>query len=133
MSSADAWDSSASRAAYEPAGPPRAGVACSLSLPDEVVEVIAERAAAIVLERLSVSSVESQYLSVAEAAGLIRAKPQRIYDLLSARRLTRYKDGRRTLVSREELDAYIAGGGRIRVAPVLPLSSQPRMERGPTG
>src|SRR5215831_9529485 len=32
---------------------------------------------------------------------------QRIYDLLSARRLTRYKEGRRTLVARVELEEHV--------------------------
>jgi excisionase family DNA binding protein len=95
-----------------------------------VVKVIAERAAEIVLERLSASSPTSPYLSVAEAAERIRAKPQRVHDLLSARRLTRYKDGRRTLVSREELDAYIVREGRSRVAPTLPPPSQARSSKG---
>ena len=46
-------------------------------------------------------------LTVKQAAALIGAKPQRIYDLLSQRRLTRYKEGGRTLVSREELEALV--------------------------
>ena len=127
MNSKDVWDSYASRPAHEPVCPPPPGVACTMSLPEEVVEAIAEHAAAIVLERLSESSPASPYLSVAEAAERIRAKPQRVHDLLSARKLKRYKDGRRTLVSREELDAYVAGGGRSRVAPALPPVSETPM------
>jgi excisionase family DNA binding protein len=50
---------------------------------------------------------EPEYLSVAEAAERIRAKPQRVYDLLSDGRLTRHKDGSRVLVLRRELDAYV--------------------------
>jgi len=77
----------------------------------EVVEAIALRAAEIVLERSVAQSraTSSPYLTVREAAEYLRAKPQRIYDLLSSRRLTRYKDGSRVLVSRAELDANLAG------------------------
>jgi excisionase family DNA binding protein len=50
----------------------------------------------------------SPYMTVAQAAEYICAKPQRIYDLVSAGRLKRYKDGSRVLVSRAELDAWLA-------------------------
>ena len=103
---------------------------CSLTLSAETIEAIAQRAAAIVQGRLSASSPSSPYLTVAEAAEHLRAKPQRVYDLLSARRLTRYKDGRRTLVSREELDTHVASEGQSRVAPTLPSTLQTRMETG---
>ena len=51
----------------------------------------------------------SPYLTIPEAAEYLRCKRQRVDDLLSSRRLTRYKDGRRTLVNREELTAYVEG------------------------
>src|SRR5688572_18694751 len=80
----------------------------TVAIPDGVVTAIAERAAELAAAILS-SSARSPYLTVVEAAEYLRAKPQRVYDLLSARRLTRHKDGRRVLVSRAELDAYLAG------------------------
>jgi excisionase family DNA binding protein len=49
----------------------------------------------------------SPYLTVAEAAVYMRASRQRVYDLLSSRRLSRHKDGARVLISRAELDAYL--------------------------
>jgi len=49
----------------------------------------------------------SPFLTIPEAAELLRSKRQRVDDLLSQRRLTRHKDGRRTLVSREEVERYI--------------------------
>jgi excisionase family DNA binding protein len=80
----------------------------TLAVPREVLEALAQRAAAIVLERLAIETAPaSEYLSVAEAAELIRAKPQRVYDLLSAGRLTRLKDGSRVLVNRAEIEAYL--------------------------
>src|SRR5205085_6091489 len=73
-------------------------------IPDELLEAIAERVDELLAER---APAASPYLSVAEAAELLRADRQRVYDLLSARRLTRHKDGRRVLVSRAELAAYL--------------------------
>jgi len=49
----------------------------------------------------------SPYLTVAEAADYLRASRQRVYDLLSSRRLSRRKDGARVLISRAELDTYL--------------------------
>jgi excisionase family DNA binding protein len=60
-------------------------------------------------QRLAATPLQSQspYLTVLEAAELLRCKRQRVDDLLSQRRLSRYKDGSRTLVSRAELDEYL--------------------------
>jgi excisionase family DNA binding protein len=99
----------------------------ALVLPQSWVETIAERAAELALERGGNGCVgASPYLSVTEAAEYIRAKRQRIYDLLSARRLTRFKDGRRVLVARAELDAYLVGRSSV-IAPGLPLPLQTRI------
>ncbi|MGH3426952.1 MAG: helix-turn-helix domain-containing protein [Mycobacteriales bacterium] len=65
---------------------------------------------------------ESPYMSVAEAAAFLRTKRQRIYDLLSAGTLTRYKDGGRTLVLREELAEYVAVTARLGDTPVTRAS-----------
>ena len=100
----------------------------ALSIPDALIERIVE----LVLTRLADrgESRRTPYLSVAEAAERLRAKPQRVYDLLSSGRLTRFKDGSRVLVSRDELDAYLAGAGRSRVAPALPHAAQSRISKG---
>jgi excisionase family DNA binding protein len=100
-------------------------------LPEQAVERIAERAATLVLERLpDKATATSPYLSVIEAADYVRAKPQRIYDLLSSGRLTRHKDGRRVLVLRAQLDAYLAANGPSAVAPSLPPLLRNRSARG---
>jgi excisionase family DNA binding protein len=111
----------------------------ALSVPSELVELIAERAAELVRQGVSREDPlghslsggwgAGPYLSVPEAAAYLRAKPQRIYDLLSAGRLNRYKDGRRVLVSRAELDTYLAAAGSKPVAPTLPLDGQTLMGR----
>ena len=81
-----------------------------LALPAELVEAIAERVAEIVLARQGAPDAGSPYLTVAEAAELLRCKRQRVDDLLSKRVLTRVKDGARTLVLRAEIDGYLARG-----------------------
>jgi excisionase family DNA binding protein len=51
-----------------------------------------------------------EFLTVPEAAELLRADRQRVYDLCSSGRLTRHKDGSRTLIRRAELEAHLAAG-----------------------
>jgi excisionase family DNA binding protein len=80
----------------------------ALALPPDLVEAIAERAAELVLQKLAEeAAVSSPYLTIPEAAAYARCKRQRIDDLLSARRLSRHKDGRRTLVLKAELEAWL--------------------------
>jgi excisionase family DNA binding protein len=101
----------------------------AFTVPDSIVETIAERAAALVLEQLAdaETSQTSPYLTVAEAADYARCSKQRIYDLLSARRLERRRDGSRVLVLRPEIDAYLAGRS---VASGLPPARQPAPRAG---
>jgi excisionase family DNA binding protein len=83
----------------------------SIRLSAELIEEIAVRAADLAAAKLCEATVlqRSPYMAVAEAAEMLRCRPQRIYDLLSQRRLSRIKDGRRTLVLRNELEAYLRG------------------------
>ena len=87
-------------------------------LPDSFLETVAKRAAELVLERLDAPSAASEFLTVPEAAQLLRAKPQRVYDLLSDGRLERFKDGSRVLVRRADVVAHL-----------LPTSSRNRTGR----
>jgi len=50
----------------------------------------------------------SPYLTVAEAAVYLQASRQRVYDLISSRRLPRYKDGARVLIRRSDLNSYLS-------------------------
>lgn len=71
-------------------------------------DAVAAIAAAVATQLQSPASpAESPYLTVHEAAAYIRAKPQRIYDLLSSRRLPKHKDGARVLIRRDDLDRYV--------------------------
>jgi excisionase family DNA binding protein len=79
------------------------GTALTLTIGDEGLDAIAERVAEILRQRhraegptaqfASAAVGASPFLTVAEAAEYLRAKRQRVYDLLSCGRLTRYKDG----------------------------------------
>ncbi|MGC9974400.1 MAG: helix-turn-helix domain-containing protein [Gaiellaceae bacterium] len=90
----------------------------------EMAELV-ELVTAAVLERIGQPPEPSPYLSVAEAAAFARSEKHRVYDLLSAGRLTRFKDGSRVLVSRAELEAYLSG-----VAQPLPTAPRARTARG---
>jgi excisionase family DNA binding protein len=79
-----------------------------LLLPPEAIEAIAQRAAELVLAQLPARQ-PSPYLSVDEAAVYLRCTKQRVYDLVSAGRLPRHKDGARLLLRRSDLDALVAG------------------------
>jgi excisionase family DNA binding protein len=57
---------------------------------------------------------EPDFYTIPEAAEFLCSKRQRVDDLLSAGKLTRYKDGARTLVSRAELLAYLNKNGGAR-------------------
>lgn len=49
----------------------------------------------------------SPFLTIPETADYLRCSRQRIDDLLSQRRLTRHKEGSRTLIARRELELYV--------------------------
>jgi excisionase family DNA binding protein len=86
-----------------------------LSVPESLVERIAERAAALVLARLqeAADGAASRYVTVEQAAALYQCKPQRIYELLSSGRLTRIKEGGRVLLLRSELEGRLERDERV--------------------
>lgn len=97
-----------------------------VTLPADVLEQLAEQAAELVLERMASQPASSEYLTVDEAAEMLRCgidkktgrvKRQRVYDLVSARRLTRFKDGSRVLISRRELEEHLRGEAPTRPQP----------------
>jgi hypothetical protein len=66
----------------------------------ELLEPLTQGVSEILLERGVTATVPKPYLRIPEAADLLPCKRQRIDDLLSARKLTRFKEGRRTLLLR---------------------------------
>jgi hypothetical protein len=83
----------------------------TLTFPDELVEAIAERAAAILAER-SPAENGSPWFNVPRASEYLAVSTQRVYDLKSAGRLPASgNDGdRRPRFHRRVLDAYLMGG-----------------------
>lgn len=75
----------------------------------ELEALIALQVEAEVSRRLGAVPDEaaSPYMTIPEAATFLRCKRQRVDDLLSSGRLTRHKDGGRTLVSRLEIQSYL--------------------------
>lgn len=79
------------------------GVPVALQLDDNALATIA----AALPQNGTEPGPASPYMTIPEAADYLRCSRQRIDDLLSQRRLTRTKDGTRTLILRSEIDAYL--------------------------
>jgi excisionase family DNA binding protein len=86
----------------------------TFTVPPEALDEIARRAAEIVLAELERRDAEraadqgsSPWLSIPEAAERLRCKPQRIYEMRTDGRLTRYKEGGRAVVSRVEVESLV--------------------------
>jgi excisionase family DNA binding protein len=82
--------------------------AAALPIPPEWLDALADLVADKLADRLPAAPEPSPYMTTAEAAAYLCCKPQRVHDLLSAGRLTRHKDGRRTLIARADLEAHLA-------------------------
>lgn len=76
-------------------------------LTDEQLAEIAQRAAALVPTD-SPAGI-SPWLNIVEAAERLRCSKDRIYDLIALGKLQPRRDGRRVLLHRDELDAYVEG------------------------
>jgi excisionase family DNA binding protein len=76
----------------------------AIDLPDELLEEIARRAAAIVSEH---QSPVSPWLDTKGAADYLACSPGRIHDLVQLAKLSPRRDGRRLLFNRADLDAYL--------------------------
>lgn len=77
-----------------------------VNLTDEQLAEIAQRAAALIADE---HADASPWLNVADAAERLRCGRDRIYDLIALGKLSPCHDGRRVLLRREDLDAYIEG------------------------
>jgi excisionase family DNA binding protein len=78
----------------------------ALAIPPEVINAIAARVTDLIAERFEPPE-PSPYMTIFEAADYLRCGRQRVDDLLSRGRLTRVKDGTRTLVRRDEIHRYL--------------------------
>jgi excisionase family DNA binding protein len=85
----------------------------SIALPDELLDVLAERVAAKLASEAQAPEPDG-FLDVAGAAEFLACPKSRIYALVSAGRLPHHKDGSRLLFDRGELRAYVHTGGARR-------------------
>lgn len=99
---------------HEDGGKPTCPRSLQIELPDVVLDEIVRR----VLEELPTEngSSPSPYVTIPEAAEVLRARRHRVDDLLSKGVLSRVKDGSRTLIARAELEDYLAGRPTGRAA-----------------
>jgi excisionase family DNA binding protein len=74
----------------------------------ELEQLIEAKVAERVAQLTPLPAAASPYMTIPEAAEFLRCSRQRVDDLLSQARLTRFKDGARTLVSRDEIDRHLA-------------------------
>lgn len=82
----------------------------NIDLPPELAELIARRVAELLTDQVTGPADPDRLLTVAEAADYLRAKPQRVYDLVNQQRLPAERDGKRVLIRKAALDRYLAGG-----------------------
>ncbi len=96
----------------------------TFALRPDVIEVIAQRAAAIVAE--TVRETRSPWLTVEEAAEYLRWSKHRVYKNVGRDGIPHRKHGGRLLFHRQELDAWLEGyrEGR-RPLPRLPSRAMP--------
>jgi excisionase family DNA binding protein len=83
--------------------------ALKLDLPDEIVQEIACRAAAIVASERTESA--PAWLGVEQAAEYLACPRSRLYRLVHLDRIPHEHEGARLLFNREDLDAWIRAGG----------------------
>ena len=78
----------------------------TVAIPDGLLDELVES----IVQRLDPPKTELDgYLGVEGAAAYLACERQRIYDLHSAGQIKGYKDGRRVLFLREDLDSYVKG------------------------
>ncbi|MGA8744692.1 MAG: hypothetical protein WB507_02360 [Solirubrobacterales bacterium] len=86
-----------------------------LAVPDALVDLIAERAAELLADRVANWQQEDGWLRGADRiAAYIDCPRSRVYALTSAGRLPVERDGSALIARRSELDAFVRSGGARR-------------------
>jgi len=80
----------------------------ALELPNALIERLAQRVAAIVLERLEDTS-SRRWLTVDQAADYLGRTPEAVRGLVKRRELTSHKPDGRLQLDRQELDRWMRG------------------------
>lgn len=81
---------------------PSEAITLSLGLIDQLATEVADR---IVAE---ISSPSTPYLNVEQAAEYLACAKRRVYDLVEREAVVFYRDGKRLLFRRADLDAYVS-------------------------
>lgn len=84
----------------------------AITLPPELVEAVAVRAAELVTQRTPIAP--EPHIGVKAAAEHLACPTSRVYALASAKRIPHRKDGSRLLFKASELDAWLESGGGVR-------------------
>ena len=88
--------------------------AISVSVADELVERIANRAAELVAEQSGEPSDDGWLRGAERIASYIDAPRSRVYALVSASRIPVHHDGSALIARRSELDKWLLRGGGVR-------------------
>ncbi len=88
--------------------------ALRVEVDEELIEQIAERAAALVGQRSERQAEDGWLRGADRIAAYIDAPRSRVYALASARRIPVHHDGSALIARRSELDRWLLQGGGIR-------------------
>jgi excisionase family DNA binding protein len=78
----------------------------SFTVPDTVLDAVAQRVRDVLMRDLADQNGRSPYLTLAEAADYLRYPKGQIYKLTAARAIPHMKHGNRILFHRAQLDAW---------------------------
>ena len=90
--------------------PPQVGYSVALAIPDELLQALAERTAALVTEQLApAAQAESPWLDLEGAMAYLGFSRDRLYKLTAARAIPfrKKRDGQGLLFRRDELDRWV--------------------------
>lgn len=82
-----------------------------LTLSDAALDTLAERVASRVAQRLNGGTGPAPWMTAEEAADYLRCSISRLRKLTMRKLVPAHRDGGRVLYRREDLNAFIAGGG----------------------
>jgi hypothetical protein len=88
----------------------------ALQIPSELIEVIAERAAVLVADRMGPTNADDWLRGAQAIADYIGSTRSRVYALASCHppRIPVHHDGSALIARRSELDAWLLAGGGVR-------------------
>lgn len=85
-----------------------------LELPDAVIEQIAAKVAALLVDQQQPTEADAWLRGADRIAEYIDAPRSRVYALASTKRIPVRKDGSALVARRSDLDAWLLAGGAVR-------------------